>query len=265
MKLEGAGMIQVEANSVKKKKSVSILGSCVTRDIFEYMDSEIYEIKNYFARTKIVSQLSPPLDCSEKDIDLESAFKKKQVLNDFQKDQFKKLSANPSDYCLIDYIDERFPLIKVSKTYVTKSNELVISGWLDNKFYKEKQYKFWGNKWRLGYKYIGGYIENYLDQVTSCFEESNLIIHKAYMVNSYLDQSGKRCTFDAPYLNYNKRVNKMLDFLYDFTISYLPGVKVIDLCDGYCADAQHKWGLSPMHYQKEYYIEAANAIREFFS
>ena len=258
-------MVQFAENNETKKTSVSILGSCVTRDIFEYMGSENYEIKHYFARTKIVSQLSPPLDCSEKDIALDSAFQKRQVLNDFQKNQFSQLSSKVSDYCLIDYIDERFPLIKVGKTYVTKSNELVISGWLNNKFYKEKQYRFWGNKWRLGYKYLGEYVERYLDQVASCFEKTHLIIHKAYMVNSYLDQSGKRCTFDTPYLDYNKRVNDILNFLYDFSIGYLPDVKVIDLCDRYCADAQHKWGLSPMHYQKEYYIDAANAIQEFFS
>lgn len=253
-------MIQVTENNVKKKTSVSILGSCVTRDIFEYVAPEKYEIKHYFARTKIVSQLSPPLDCSEKDIALESAFQKKQVLNDFQKSQFGKLSASVSDCCIIDYIDERFSLIKVDKTYVTKSNELVLSGWLDTKSYKERQYKFWGNKWRLGYKDLGEYVKRYLDQVASCFEESDLIIHKAFMVNTYLDKSGKRYSFDTPYLDYNKRVNDMLEFLYDFSISYLPGVKVIDLCDRYCADAEHKWGLSPMHYQKEYYVEAANCL-----
>lgn len=55
----------------------------------------------------------------------------------------------------------------------------------------------------------------------------------------------------------------MLKYMYDFTEKYVKRLKVIDISDKYSADENHKWGLAPMHYQQEYYYEAAKLIRKY--
>ena len=42
----------------------------------------------------------------------------------------------------------------------------------------------------------------------------------------------------------------------------MPEAIDLDLCRGYCASESHKWGLAPMHYQDEYYINVLEQIKE---
>lgn len=134
----------------RRKKKFTILGSCVSRDMMEYLEPDLYEISPYIARTKVVSQLSSPLHVDENEITLTSAFQKRLVMCDMNKQEFDLLHKNHSDYCIIDYIDERFNLLQIHDTYIIKSNEVVRSGWLDDKPYSEIQYLFDGKDWRIG-------------------------------------------------------------------------------------------------------------------
>lgn len=142
----------------RRKRAFTILGSCVSRDVMEYMDRDLYEISLYIARTKIVSQLSFPLCVNESEINLSSAFQKRLVIYDMNKRQFELMPENRGDYGIIDYIDERFNLLQIDDTYITKSNELVRSGWLGDKSYTEMQYRLEGSSWKAA----GRALEEYL-------------------------------------------------------------------------------------------------------
>lgn len=149
----------------RRKKKFTILGSCVSRDMMEYLDPASYEISLYIARTKIVSQLSSPLYVNEDEIRLNSAFQKRLVLCDLNKQEMDFARQNRSDYCIIDYIDERFNLLRIHDTYITKSNELVTSQWLQGKNYEETPYQFDGTAWRIGENILDEYLKKYLDQI----------------------------------------------------------------------------------------------------
>lgn len=45
----------------------------------------------------------------------------------------------------------------------------------------------------------------------------------------------------------------------------IPRCHVIDVSAGYMADEAHQWGLSPIHFQKEYYQEVMFRIYEIIS
>lgn len=83
------------------------------------------------------------------------------------------------------------------------------------------------------------------------------------MVNNYIDINGERKSFSSPYIKNNEKVNEMLKYMYDYTEYYLKKAKIIDLCGEFDADENHKWGLATMHYQKEYYEEAAKMIKKY--
>lgn len=83
------------------------------------------------------------------------------------------------------------------------------------------------------------------------------------MVDNYIDKNGERKSFSIPYLKNNAKTNELLQYMYDYTQAYLKKAKIIDLCEHYSAAEDHKWGLAPMHFQKEYYEEAAEMVRKY--
>lgn len=249
----------------RKQKRVTILGSCVSRDTMEYIPRGKWEINLYAARTKVVSQLSVPLNVPECEILLDSQFQKRIVLNDLNKQQFLQLEKEKRDWCIIDYIDERFSLVKISNTFITKSGELVKSEWLRNKVFLETQYmKDSMGNWKIEEKLLEGYMKEFLDKILCLYKRNKIILHKAYMVNEYIDKKGGgQRNFGENIIENNRKINEMLKYMYDFTEKYVKRLKVIDISDKYSADENHKWGLAPMHYQQEYYYEAAKLIRKY--
>lgn len=247
----------------RRKKKAVILGSCVSRDMMEFITDQDWELVLYTARTKIVSQLSPSYSVEENEVCLSSAFQRKMVLNDLNKDQFKIIEMNKADFCVIDFIDERFNLIKYAGSFLTKSNELVNSGWLKDKEYEELQYVFCENDWRIGGGYsqkLEDYLQVYLDCLLRYFKQNKIVLHKAYFLDTYIDSQGNEQCFQKSIINNNKRNNEMLEYMYNYVETYMKKIKVIDICSKYSACEKHKWGLAPMHYQQKYYKEAAEIL-----
>ena len=256
----------------KGKKSVTILGSCCSRDIFEYLDKASYDINLYIARTKLVSQLSEPFSPVD-GLNLSSSFQRRLVFNDLEKTQWEDLQKSSGDCCVIDFIDERFNLLKIqmnaSSTYITKSNELVNSGFLINKKYQEVQYKFKNNRWKIETADLDIYLDHFLRKILALYKNKKIVLHKAYMQDTYIRKDGSRKPFSPAVTVNNHQVNFMLDYLYSYTENFFRKnhrrFYTIYLCDKYLASESHKWGLAAMHYQEDYYREAADLIKDYFS
>lgn len=82
------------------KSSISIHGSCLSRDIFSYVPNNKIIINNYIARQSILSSISNPLNCNLENIGLESKFQNDMVLCYLNKLIFSRLIENKS----IEYI-----------------------------------------------------------------------------------------------------------------------------------------------------------------
>ena len=123
--------------------NVDIFGSCVTRDLFEFDKQRCFKINEYIARQAVISSLSKPLYYSKENIHLSSNFQKKQIESDLNKDIFLKLQNSLGEYLIIDMIEERFKIAKIDRSYITVSNELNLSRFLDNYSFKlyDKDYR----------------------------------------------------------------------------------------------------------------------------
>ena len=260
---------------VSQPIKLSIFGSCTSRDILEYGKKGEFQLGAYVARQSIISSLSKPIDFNFDDCKIKSHFQKRQIINDFQKNTFDILREAKSDYLIIDLIDERFNLAEYMGSVVTASNELVSSGILDNRFKKTKVRKI--KNWKIyklkkqlkGVSYIfkgrllEDYIKEFCNNITEIFEENNIIIHRAVLVDYYIDKEGNVVQFPMHYLLYNKIINSKLNYMYDYFQKFLPKAFFIDECKNYYADENHKWGLAPMHYQKEYYTNILYLLKKY--
>ncbi|MDO5852313.1 MAG: DUF6270 domain-containing protein [Methanobacteriaceae archaeon] len=259
---------------------VSIFGSCVSRDILEFDKSKTLNLKTYIARQSLGSSISHPIKCDIDSINLKSKFQREMVYNDFTKQTFYRFKNDGSKYLLIDLIDERFDIISYKGSILTLSNELKSSDFFINhsdeiiseKIYKIKNWKIYKLKKKIfGYSYmlrknlLEDIMDEFCDNIIRIYGDRNIIIHKAYMLNYYIDRDKNIRQFPKHYIVYNKRINERLKYMYDYFELKIPNALVIDICNNFNADENHKWGLAPMHYEEEYYLRALEEIKKLFN
>jgi hypothetical protein len=88
----------------------AIYGSCVTRDIFSILEVDD-QVSEYRARSSIHSYVAPSISADMiPDLSaMSSGFQKRMVVDDFTKPKITNNRANP---ILVDFIDERFRVLK---------------------------------------------------------------------------------------------------------------------------------------------------------
>src|SRR5690606_16605810 len=101
-----------------------IFGSCVTHDVFEYVDKSVCGLVRYFARSSLGSAYAARkvdgIDVSE----IASPFQRGVVSADLNKEFKDFLARAEFDFLLYDPIDERFDLLVEGDRLCTLSNEL---------------------------------------------------------------------------------------------------------------------------------------------
>lgn len=235
------------------KPSLSIYGSCVSRDIFEFTQDDKFELKAYVARQSMISAVAPPLPDGAIPLQNPSQFRMRAVEYDLKKSAFAVLQESKSDYLLIDLIDERFPLLSIMGSLVTASNEFYESTPAEYRSVDKVEKRLKDGKLYLGDVCVEDAVQEFCTRLRQIYDPEQIIIHHATFVDQYLSKSGAQKRFAKHYLAANHRLNAILETMYSRIQFYLPGVYVIRETAGALADENHKWGLAPMHYEVDYY------------
>lgn len=255
---------------METKIKIDIFGSCVSRDVLEYQGSRKLEINNYIARQSLISAVSKSVEINENQLNIDSLFQKRMILYDFRKDTFQVLRENKGDYLMIDLIDERFPLVCIDNSYVTFSNELSLSGYIKSpKIMRCKKssgllnFIFRKTKWLIGQDKVDVYIHMFCNKLMEIYSQEQIVIHEVYLQNQYLDSKNQIKDFDNNTIGYNNRINEYYRYLYQTLKKIMPHAYYILLSNNYVADEKHKWGLSSMHFQAEYYADVLDKLNGF--
>lgn len=230
------------------EQKIHILGSCATRDPFRILNQDKL-VGRYTSRSSLISCLSPPLTFdfqvyfNTSDLD----WKQKMLQQDFAKNGLF-LDDYAKGILIIDFIDERFNLLKISDTLITESTAFVQSNL--EKVLKIKAILSRGEQedfdlWTDAcYKFT---------QLVPAAIRQNTILHKAFWVKSYL-KDGKIHDFDDQ--NIIDFFNQNLAYYYNtFESIYAPGHVIEIPSNKRIGDANHLWGNAPFHYISEYYQE----------
>lgn len=227
--------------------NINILGSCVTRDAIQKTNK--YNLSNYFARTSIISIMSQTYPIKFEDILLNSNFQRKSVYQDASKETLQKLMNQPSEYLIIDLIDERFKLIQMRESILTLSNELRGSSILNNLTYKELERD---NKEVLELWYKSA--DAFFRKVLNVYNPSKVILHKTFWREKYLNQAKQQNDFSDVVMKEIQKQNRLLKYYYDYCESIVPSISVVDMTDdSFLSCENHTWGLAPYHFEKAYY------------
>ena len=229
---------------MNRMKKIFIWGSCVSRDCFNYPSS--FEVVAYHARCSCVSAMSKPVPLAGINLNnIESKFKRKAIINDFQKQLLYDLQVIDFDILLIDFIDERFPLkIDAEGRVITVSAELQETGavLLDNNLIyvnDEKRFSLWCEAW-----------DKFMSFCMKLGIKDKIVINRPYWAG-HMENNKKIYKFTQ---NYIKKNNCFLNRIYSTIEKYIPKMQFIDYPDKFIiANSKHRWNISPFHYIDDFY------------
>lgn len=229
---------------------IDIFGSCVTRDVFEYDELKMLEVREYISRCSLFSSVSiPALYDPNWENEKVPIWGWKCIRTDFTKDVFKRLENSKAQLLIIDFIDERHKLLGLQNgSLVTDSVYLQDSQIMEqNVSYKDVMTDTMTKAEKE--KCVKLFAEN----VKRIYEPEQVVINKAFCVDTYLDCKGKVHDFSEKIQQRNTVINARIAYLYDELMLNLPGCKVLDMPEKISADEANKWGLAPFHYERKYY------------
>jgi hypothetical protein len=229
---------------------IAILGSCVTRDLFEDPALRPW-LAQYTSRSSLVSVIAPPVPIDPTAVVLESAFQRRCVIEDFAKSFFARLAEAEPDWLVIDLIDERFEIMRTPESYVTRSLAFVHAGLDELGFTPVK--RLTAETGEMLEAAIGRSAARTLELLPA----ERIIVHRARWLTRFR-QDGQLENFEQCRRDFAIRHNEALEQGYDALESAFRGAaRVLSIEPGrYAADAQHRWGLEPYHYEQAY-CEAA--------
>jgi Family of unknown function (DUF6270) len=238
---------------------VSILGSCITRDVFRLFPDEA-DVASYHSRSSLISLMAPPFEVDDSGTTWPSSFARKAVIADFRKTFFDDLEAAAPDVLIIDLMSERFDLFRVPGTYVTRSWELLSSGFQQMCGYRleriSREALAMDEAWLVRSREFAGVLRER-------FPALPVILHKAYWTPFYRDGSTV-LPFPRDRRRSIARRNELLVKCHAHLERLLPDVITVEPRGSYVADPSHRWGLGSSHYEHGYYDDVREQFRAAF-
>ena len=241
----------------------NILSSCICRDAFGFQVDNAHKIVTFLQSTSALTWYEypnkpiKPIDISIfEDITVLSNFQKKCLLNDYNKTVFDNFTEK-TDFFITDMTE--FASMPLGKEVYENGQEhyFTFSKWFNNA-YKS------GLKEKLDYK-----IEriNQVDIINDDIIDETMekytqwILSKGYKEEEVILVQNKRSThyIDGELLyrfsgeTHREVLNNLLDKIYEAFRKNMPNAHVIKMPVGVLGDTRHKWGLTDLHFSKEYY------------
>ncbi|MDJ0351346.1 DUF6270 domain-containing protein [Pseudarthrobacter sp. PH31-O2] len=223
---------------------IFVYGSCVSRDAFE--ESDTLKLVDYRARSSVGSAFGRRTGLFER-ITLAnnpSAFQRRMVSSDLNKELAQTIRESSFDYLLVDFIDERLQLIRTGDRYDTYSPELTRAGL---EVSAENLVEPGSTEYMEAFK--RGW-----DKLLEIVPVEKIRLNRVFWAS--VDEDGKELEGMPKILE----GNRLLQRLYSYALSF-PGIQSIDYPDELIrSDSNHKWGRSPFHFSKAFYRKTIDAL-----
>ena len=246
--------------------NLNIIGTCILRDIFNYNKDENIAVK------KFVQSVSPYAAISQgnliKNQDLfnrkldefnTSKFYKRNVKLDIEKSVFDFLFGERADYLFMDMACCRFDLyfFPKSNAYASKNyiyNEIFTNGVL------EECYEV--NTDTIPEDILNNLLDKYIDNILKEYHPEDIVLFEIKAIPKTLTQNKNIMLREQDWSN---KSNRRIEKAYKYVKQKLLGCHIIEFPNGVLTDEQHIWGPGVLHYVKEYYEYAYNALKIIFS
>lgn len=242
-------------------ETVSIFGSCISRDIF-FANDPNYEVQQYVGFSspmsifQTVNEVIDPNEVSER---FEGKnFTKRCFVLDHNKTTFSFLRERVSDYFVLDVLDARLKLFRYNDNITTYSNFVY-----SNQPLLEEKSKFGGEIISpFGYSDEEWYkcIDWLCEEILKVYNLDQIILHENFLVREFLDKNRQIKPFNLKKMNIDE-ANELLAKLIVRLEKNLEGCHILRMPDNVVADVLNKWKLHPAHFHRMYYEYGNKAMQ----
>lgn len=255
-------------NLLDNTKRISVIGSCVCRDLFEKAPNE-FSFHTDIRFTSPISFLSKPVSFVKADFNnftkevktVNGNWYKKNLINDINKTSFASLKEKHGDYLILDFAESRISLAIIS--WNDKNEKLLVTNSVSfREHYKENLVKNIFKNTSLSIINPLEYsddiwketIVKFSNEIKTIFKEENIILIKNMPAKYYVDING----YLHPYYSSNHfdsilLCDLLLDKLNNYFLEVCPSCKVIEIPPFAIGKQNHKWGNHPFHFTDIYY------------
>jgi len=254
------------------KPRIAVIGSCVSRDIFNR--SFIPSYKEEFELVSDVYQSSLPSLAREVAVSFEDQESIKQnylktISREFDGRNLERVIASKPDFILMDfYSDVHFGVTEYKDHYVTRNHMAFTAlGGVDS-YYSDQDKKLPARGRFEGFsESIDSYsvlaknsMAHLITRIRESGLESRIIINSARFALNYTTSIDGAELFSNP--NRLSDKNKYWDELDALAVKELGGQGIEYPSELIFGDELHKWGLNPVHYTQAYYDYLWNSLME---
>lgn len=244
--------------------TVSILGSCVTRDLFnskvipDYKD--FFKLITYQGRASIISMMQPPLEFNSNDVFTGDTIDSNFIKSDLRKDGINGLIKNPPEFLIIDILfDVIFGILYCEDGTIISNNTWSLHKTI---FYNKLHGKYKiltiqdnTTDYFSLFKYHVNKLFNFLE--INC-PNTKVILNSVRHSYAYLKDGN--IVSDENFKKYGFNNNNYFEKLENYIIDNFE-VDIMYFGQNYLADSNHMWGLAPHHYEKRYYNDKFNQLK----
>lgn len=240
--------------------NIAIIGSCVTRDLFDFEIEETsqFNVSLYLSRSNMASMVGESFkELIFPDKTKIKKFDDRRFIVDLNKEHFNLIKSHEWDALIIDLIDERHAMYLLDNKILTYTKS--------SKEYINEHLKLNEGGGRLIQPLSDEMIDMTEKALVKIKEFIEIIargrpvfVHRAKYATHFLSQ-GRKMEFEPDILNKVHRWNNFLNKCYDLLLDS----KFIDLSvseENILSGGDHKWDLTPFHYDKNYYIELSKLL-----
>jgi hypothetical protein len=239
---------------------IAIFGSCVSRDPFSFLQVTGWPIAPYIARQSFTGIADPPLAFDPMWYKKLKAFEARCIASDLSKTALRILAARKPAVLIVDFIDERFDLLRIGDTRVSDTRHMRQPG------FRQRYENRWSSIPRLSDETTELWkkgAELFLKDAVEIVGEENLIVHEATWAPALRMPDGTLEPFDEPYRSLIPRHNALLERYFAHMHTLVPKAKTIRVAQqNVLADPEHRWSREPFHYVHEYYADFMERFRE---
>lgn len=252
-------------------KTFTVYGGCVSRDVFNFLDNDIYKPVLTIEQNPVSTMFQRAIPIELEDLQHEREFIKRMLYYDANKLGLNKIMEQKSDWFIFDMICERITVMEIEFEGKIGS---VVKTWpfVDNflRLIKEEKYANL-KKVRdidvLDVENYGGLIDKFCQIILEKYPEDKIIFCEIELARKYVDRQGILHEFNSEngynlISKYNNPdyANNVLQYVYKKIRKNLPNIHWISMPEYVIADEGHHFGLHPLHFTNDYYCYLATAI-----
>lgn len=241
---------------------VFIYGSCVSRDTFEHLDPQDFELVDYVARQSLISAAAPATATPIPNFDTRSPFQERMLRGDWASSLFQTLreQGEQIDLLVWDLCDERLGVRQLDalspqlgKPMATRSVDGIRTG-LDEQLLEARLVPFGSRQHRLLFLHS-------LRQFSTLLRDLGLQDRTILLAPDWAHHDTRGGKTPSSFGLAAKRANRLFADYYA-AAAKVTGVHVVRLSSDIQAAPHHVWGPAPFHYTEQVYAKLCGAIQQ---